>query len=360
MVDSILDERIYGLISITGLYGVGKTTLATTLEHPKLTAMIDFDLKFKAKAEKLGIWYRSPEQVDDVLDFNFARLTDWFKKSIEEIPAGTTTVVFDNASYLEALLGHIVSLSPKKYGVDPSNAANGGYGGVNPGVGRLWKNIMVFLQKRGVKVFVVISHVSSPWINGKPVLNKFRGKGNKVLQELSNLSLVLVKQDKTKVPAALVLKEAFVDQVFTDEGWVTRSLLPLRFPKAEWREMVTYFDKPANFANPNPGEVPTKQEIESYGEMFSLEQIEFIKVVANSQFVEDGDTPPYIAPEPAKPEPVVTTPKTNGHKNHPMTMFWSKVKELGLSNGAEILEKAGKDPVKALAMIDGTNQTVGV
>lgn len=203
---SVLDPHLYGLIYITGLYGVGKTTLATTAEHPSLTAILDFDLKFKSEAERLGFWYRSPSVDEDWANVNFPSLVDWFRGALKEIPEGTTTVVFDNASPLEGILGHIVSQNPTQYGVRPDNAKTGGYGGLNPGIGKLWKNIVQHLQGRGVRLIFVVAHISSPWIGGKPVPNKFRGKGNRSLQELANLSLVLVRE-KSPIPAGIVMKE---------------------------------------------------------------------------------------------------------------------------------------------------------
>jgi hypothetical protein len=361
---SILDPRLYGVISVTGLYGVGKTTFSTTAERPDLTAIIDFDLKFKAEAERLGFWYRSPDHTDDMLSVDFPKMVTWFKQAASDIPAGTTVVVIDNAAPLEGLLGYIVSQAPEKYGVNPSNARSGSYGGVNPGISRLWKNITLHLQKRGVKVIFVVSHVGSPWINGQPVPNRYRGKGNKALQEMSNLSVVLVR-DKSYIPAGIVLKEQFAQRTFGDDGWNVRRVLPLRFPRATWKDILAYFNTPADFDNPKAGEVPTQGELETYGELFSNQQLEFIKAVASGTFVEDGEAPQFVPtepePQPVQPEPKPTTKENNGHgkgkvANTPMTTYWLKVNELGLTNGKDILDNNDGDPVKALAAVEGMNQ----
>lgn len=297
---SILNPHLYGVISVTGLYGVGKTTFSTTAERPELTAIIDFDLKFKAEAERLGFWYHSPDHTDDVFNVDFPKMVTWFKQALNDIPKEVTVVVIDNAAPLEGLLGYIVSQSPEKYGVNPSNARSGAYGGVNPGIGRLWKNITLYLQKRGVKIIFVVSHVGSPWINGQPVPNRYRSKGNKALQEMSNLSVVLVRE-KSYIPAGIVLKEQFAQRAFGPDGWTVRRVLPLRFPRATWKDILAYFDTPADFDNPRPGEVPTPQELEAYGEFFSTQQLEFIKAVAGGTFVEDGDAPQFIETETTEP-----------------------------------------------------------
>lgn len=287
---SILDPRLYGLIYVTGLYGVGKTTLATTSERPELTAIIDFDLKFKAEAERLGFWYRSPQVNGDWANVNLSEMVGWFRQSLMEIPPQTTVVTIDNASPLEALLGHIVSLDPIKYGVKPDNARSGSWGGVNPGIGRLWKNIVQFLQARGVRVIFTVAHIGTPWIGGRPVLNKFRGKGNKTLQELANLSLILIRES-SPIPSGLVIKEQFAQRTFTNNKWKIQRVLPLRFPEATWPAILSYFEKPADFQNPQPNEVPSLKELSMYGDLFTEAQIEFIKSVADSEFDENGDTP---------------------------------------------------------------------
>lgn len=355
---SILNPHLYGVISVTGLYGVGKTTFATTAENPKLTAIIDFDLKFKAEAERLGFWYRSPDHTDDVLNIEFPKMVEWFRKSIADIPKEATVVVIDNAAPLEGLLGYIVSQSPERYGVNPTNARSGSYGGVNPGIGRLWKNITLHLQKRGVKVVFVVNHVGSPWINGQPVPNRYRGKGNKAIQEMSNLSVVLVR-DQSYVPAGIVLKEQFAQRTFGPEGWEIRRVFPLRFPKATWKDIATYFDNPADLDNPKDSEIPTSQELETYGDLFSDKQLEFIKTVAGSTFVDDGEAPQYVPDEPEHPK-FKSTPKTNGHEKptQPMQAYWAKVYELNMNReqGQKVLAETSNDPVKALAMLDGTNQ----
>jgi hypothetical protein len=352
IMQSILDERIYGLIYITGAYSVGKTTMATTLESPQYTAILDFDLKFKAVAERLGFWYKCPEIEQDVFNVDFASMADWLKKTLMEIPKDKTVVVIDNAAPLESILGYIASQDPAKYGVNPTNAQKGAYGGVNPGVARLWKNIAMFLQGRGVRVVVVVSHQGMPWKDGQPILNKFRGKGNKVLQELANLSLILVRTP-SPYPAGIIVKEQFAQRGFTDGEWKIQRIFPLRFPRAEWKYIFKYFDEPANFANPQLGEFPSQAERDMYGELFTKEQIEFIKAVASGSYSEEDDAQ-FIPVDPKREELRPEARRGDGEVDA-MTVYWRETRALNIprEKGQKLLADVGNDPVKALKSLKG-------
>lgn len=316
-MDSILHPRLGGMIYITGLHGVGKTTLATTCEAPGLTGILDLDLKFQEVAEEVGyVWYEGPYAVPkDPLGYDVAGLADWFSETIRKVPEGLTTLVIDNATEIEAALGSIVLKDPTRYGVNPSNAAAGRYGGVNPGIGKLWGSVLQFLKNKGVRLVVVTAHMSQPWVDGKPVPNKFRGKGNKVLQQYSNLSLVLVKGDTPPVPSGIVLKEQLARHTFnaeTAEYRITRTI-PLRLPQATWISIRHYLDNPPSFTSPEPGEIPSKDELYTYSEFMSKEHLEFIKSVVSASYEEgeagdgggNGNVPRFqdgtVVPEAALP-----------------------------------------------------------
>lgn len=277
---SILHPRLGGLVYITGLHGLGKTTLATTAEAPSLTAILDLDLKFEEIAHELGYgWYQGPYDVPgDPFGYDIAALGKWFSSAIVSIPDGLTTLVIDNATEIETALGSIVAKNPAKYGVNPANARAGRYGGVNPGIGKLWQSILSYLKSKGVRVVIVVSHMSQPWVDGKPVPNRFKGKGNKVLQQYSNLSLVMVNGDNPPLPSAIVLKEQLARRSFdpeTGEYTIIRTL-PLRLPKATWPAIKNYLDNPPSFAHPKQGEIPSKREMSTYGDFMSREHLDFI------------------------------------------------------------------------------------
>jgi len=297
---SILHPRVGGLIYITGLHGLGKTTLATTVEAPHLTGILDLDLKFDEVAKELGYaWYKGPYDVPgDPFGYDIKALALWFQQTIQEIPDGLTALVIDNATEIESALGSIVLQDPARYGVNPSNARAGRYGGVNPGIGKLWQSILSYLKNRGVRVVVTVSHMSQPWVDGKPLPNKFRGKGNKVLQQYSNLSVVLVGGDYPPVPSAVVLKEQLAKRTFVDGEYKTVRTIPLRLPRATWKDINHYLDNPPSFENPTPGEMLDKRELYTYGDFMSKEHLEFVQVMANSTMTEaDEGSQPAPRPE---------------------------------------------------------------
>jgi len=358
---SILHPKLEGcLVLISGLHGLGKTTLAATMENPKLTGMIDFDIKGQSLAKDLGMkWYRSPEGAGNPEDYNVGKLADWFFRELTSIPEGITHLIFDNATWVEAGLGYRVKQYPEKYGVNAKNAQAGVYGGVNPGITVLWANIFTYLQNRGVKVVTAINHMSSPWINGAPAPNRFTVKGNKVFNQIASLAMILTPADshrggKPPAPSALVIKEALsLTKYDEDTGEFTVSrAIPARIPVATWKRINGYFDNPADFSQPAIGEEWNQAEVNSYSEWLSPEQIAWVMKVKSYSEEETDPTPE--APQPAKAEetPKPVTSNGNGKKApDPMTLYWSKVRELKRNDGKEVLQQAGNDPVKAMEML---------
>lgn len=295
MEQSIIHPKLEGtLVLISGLHGLGKTTLAATLENPALTYMIDFDLKGRALAEELKMGgYISPEYVGSPEDYDVSALAQWFVKTLSNIPKGLTHLIIDNATWAESGLGYIVSQNPQKYGVNSKNAREGGFGGVNPGITVLWSNIFTFLQGQGIKLVTVVNHMSQPWVNGAPVANKYNVKGNKVFNQITSLGIILTPANperggKPPIPSGLVIKEALSINKFEDGKFSTVKVLPTRFPVCTWKAITGYFDKPANFSKPAPGEEWTQQEVNSYSEWLSPEQVQWVMKVKS--YSEEDET----------------------------------------------------------------------
>lgn len=293
MVKSILDPWQSGLFYFTGLHGRGKTHLAMTAENPKLTVMLDFDYKASEKARALGIAYYSAANLfSGPLSYDIKGVAAFLEKTINGIPEGTKHVIIDNVSNVEESLGLLVAKDPTAYGLIPSNVSAGRYGGVNPGIGKIWTTIRANLEKKGVQLITVIAHMSQPWVDGKPVPNRYSGKGNRALRQLSNLSLILVDPDEPPVPAAIVAKRQVDITTYNDETgeFVTISPFPPRFPIADWKHMKAYFDTPMDYRKPRAGEAVSAREIAAYGDFFSPEQIELMKII-RSYSEEDEDAP---------------------------------------------------------------------
>ena len=73
-----------GVVVISGLWGLGKSTLAFTAERPDQTAILDFDLKGEQMARDDGIrHYAAPNIVGDhPADYDVKLLAEWFVKHI--------------------------------------------------------------------------------------------------------------------------------------------------------------------------------------------------------------------------------------------------------------------------------------
>jgi len=290
-----------GVVVISGLWGLGKSTLAFTAERPDLTAVIDFDLKGEAMARDYGIrFYAAPTTVgSDPADYDVKSLADWFVEQLQAIPEGTTSLVLDNATWVEAGLGYLVAQNPAKYGVRAANAQTGKYGGVNPGITKLWANIVNYLRvKKGVRTIFAINHMTPPWVNHAPVLNKYVVRGNKVFRQLCICAFILVPPDierggKPPVPSALVAKEAVASRRFDPERneYVTQRALPMRIPVADWPHINAYFDHPADLQHPAPGETWSRFELNAYGDWLSREQVQWVLSVQSYE-EEEGTVSP--------------------------------------------------------------------
>jgi len=316
-MDSIMHDKLYGLLVLSGLQGLGKSTLAFTAEHPKKTLVMDFDLKGEKMARDYGIEqyfapnFLKPDQ--DPTDYDADKIAKWAMEIFQKIKPETTNVVIDNATALEMGLGHIVEANPKKYGLNAKNVAAGIYGGANPGISILWQNITSFLQSIGVKTIIMVNHMSQPWAGGAPVPNRFHIKGNKIFRQLSVGTFILVPGEtarggKPPIPSMLVMKEALAIRKFNQaqKVFTTTRALPMRIPVADWSSITHYFEKPANFEKPATGELWTSSEVDTFGEFLSKEQLQWIKDAAKAGYSEEGD------PGLKKPGTPVTDPLAAG------------------------------------------------
>jgi len=298
---SILSDKLRGMMVISGLQGLGKSTYAFTAEHPLKTFVMDYDLKGQDMAKEYGIkHYHAPFEIidpNDPTNYDASKLADWSIALIKSVPEGITCFVIDNATALEAGLGTIVAKDPQRYGVKPGNVASGSYGGVNPGVTVLWQQIYSFLQQKGVKTVIMVNHMTQPWAGGAPVPNRFHIKGNKIFRNLSIGTFIFTpgvanRGGTPPLPSALVIKEATAIRSW-DEGkseFSTKRAWPTRFPIADRSHITNYFKTPADFSNPAVGETWTTKEVSAYGEFLSEDQLEWIKQAGTIDYNEDGGT----------------------------------------------------------------------
>ena len=278
-------EEIYGTSVISGLWGVGKTTLAMTCEDPSKVTMLDFDQKSKHKAKSLGILYHSPAEIGltNPLEYDLGKTLEWFRETVKNLENGRTTLIIDNGSPVEEAFGALVAKDPQRYGVRPGNVASGKFGGVNPGVGKLWETTVKYMQDKGYERIFVIMHMSQVWTNSGPVPNKYKVKGNKTLNQLSNLSLLLVRAEDAGAPDALVMKEALgITKFDPKKGFSVVRGLPPRVPNCDWPKINHYLETAGERNGYEMDEIPSAFEMSCYGQFMSPEQSAIIKAVASN------------------------------------------------------------------------------
>jgi len=315
-LDSIIHERLRGLVLISGLFKYGKTTFALGLENPAHTAMVDFDFKGEGPAKELGVLSYARPKANDVgglLGYDSTKLLAWFRKHVEEelmqYKGQITHLILDNATYLVDAFDSAVRKNPRKYGVRADNASSGRYGGTNPGVRKIWGDTVAWFQDQlGVQVVTVINHMSQPWVNGAPVANKFNVLGGKAFRQLCVLAVVMVPGDskrggKPPKPAAVVLGEQLGKITFDAEKRmnVVEKKIPPRFPIAEWSYVNAYLDGVLDFEHLKEGETWNAFEASAYGAWMTEEQLAWIKNLRS--YSEEGvgnvddDGKPVIADE---------------------------------------------------------------
>jgi hypothetical protein len=287
-----IDESVQGVVVFSGMPGSGKTTAAMTMAKPNKQVVLDFDLKDETRCTKLGIPYFRPivENIKNATDYDLAGILAWTEESFRDIAKlgkeGRNTLIIDNGSPLEAAFAYAVEKNPAKYGVNAKNAASGAYGGVNPGVAVLWQNIVKYFMSNGFSRIVVCMHMSQSWANGVP-MDKMKVKGNKVLTQLSNLSVILVKSNQPNhAPVGLIGKEALGllrwDEP-TQKYHITMAVPP-RIPAFEWDTVInlivemetgkkTSFDKEETWS---------PKEVEHYSPWLSDAQRDFIVTIAKN------------------------------------------------------------------------------
>jgi len=319
-----LDASIQGVIVLSGMPGSGKTTAAMTISPPNKQVVLDFDLKDETRCTKLGIPYFRPkvETIKSATDYDLEGILKWTEESFREIAKlgkeGRNTLIIDNGSPLEAAFAFAVEKNPGKYGVNAKNALSGAYGGVNPGVAVLWQNIVKYFMSNGFSRIVICMHMSQSWANGLPI-DKMKVKGNKVLTQLSNLSVILVKANTpNKAPVGLIGKEALGLLRWDEkiEKYNIYMAIPPRVPVFDWDNVARLMGemesgKKTSFEKE---ETWSAKEVENFSPWLSDSQREFIVTIArNPNFsfndtdeTASGDKQPLIPAEAIKPEqPVV-------------------------------------------------------
>lgn len=295
---TIVHPRFVGtVINVSGRWGAGKTTMLLTFEDPSQVDFIDGDQKSEARARGLKVHgYYSPASMElpiDPTDTSPELALEWVRdtfKRLKENYAGQTTIAIDNGSYLEKGWGVAVAKDPRRYGVNPKHAQTGSYGGINPGIGEIWQAMTAILFSIGYKHILVATHMSDVWANDQPI-GKYKVKGNHILtQQLSALSLVLVRPDRPHTPPrGLVGKEALSPIEFEGGKFHVSTALPPAIPACDWEHINDYLDTFKGRLELTPEEAWTSRELDRYGPWLSSEQREFILSLAKNPILAEVD-----------------------------------------------------------------------
>lgn len=290
MTQSVLPSEMRGVMTVTGPRGVGKSFLCAQADNPALMAFFDFEAKGEGIHNQLNFGtYRALTQeakVGDPVD-----LYNITMDAFNTLPKDKyTVVVLDNISPLELAMNAEATRDAPRYarefGLNLRNIVAARFGGSRAIVNfMISTRISNVLHAKGVRLVIATSHVGSMWGLAGPVPNKFRTKGADRWQELSILSLILVKGDRPPIPAALVQKEQ-LGTIRWDETLgehIVSRRLPLRIPKCTFAEIRRYLAEPADLDNPAPGEVPTAEESDPFSETLSREQIAMQRMALESQ-----------------------------------------------------------------------------
>lgn len=290
-VPSVIPPDFNGLVMVTGFRGRGKTTFSLGADRGENICMLDFESKGEALASqiKVGGYFPILDICADTHGFNFRpiQIFNATRTILEAMPSNRfTTLILDNAGWLQEGCLAEVKRSPVTYGIDPERALKGNYGGAWPGVNYILKSLFSIAQAKGVRVIVSTFQPRTAWNNGVPMLNKFKITDLSVWHELSVLSLVLVPGLPKFMPApsALVMKEQLAQMEWDEETLElkVRRRLPTKLPKASFASIYNYLRNPADLLAPTEGEAATTDELNPWLPTFGKEQLAEVQKLAEA------------------------------------------------------------------------------
>ena len=279
-VESRIHSDFRGMGVAAGFFGTGKTSFWLAGETPSNICFVDMEMKGRLYAEQLGMenYFSPPEEAASLYGDNYRpiHLYQRVAQILHSLPKDRfTMVLLDGVKILQEGLASEVERSPQSYGVKPANALNGQFGGVYPGVGVIFTKFYAMARAKGVQVLALTSELKAKWDSKGPLLNKFEVAGVSALSKYSILTILTVPgyPEYLGAPSGLVLK----DSLGTFKGGVPIRRLPIKLPRATLQDVYGYLDKPADWANPDPREIPSREEMEPYSSFVGKEQIGLLK-----------------------------------------------------------------------------------
>lgn len=284
LVESVVPDDLRHLVVATGAWGVGKTTFVCGIDRPENVLMIDFEGKGEGVAGQLGIanYFAPTIEMANVMGFEYKALHAFqrTREILQQMPAGRFTVlILDGLMTLQQGMVEEVKRNPVAYGVKPENAASGAMGGPYPGVGVLLEMMFAAARTKGVKVIGITTEVGAVWGDRGPLLNKFEMKGQKVINKMSVLTVLLVKgAGPGAPPSGIVLKEQLAKTEFKDGRLVVTKRIPPKLPEASMATVYGYLERPANFTGLRPEEIPSDEELAPFEKTISKQQLADMKI----------------------------------------------------------------------------------
>lgn len=284
---TILPPEFNGVMYITGLRGQGKSTLAAQADVPANMLFIDLD---DGKGRGLDNQLHFGRYIDATAEMAKkygSRLTaedayNYLSTLIDSIKPGFTVCVIDNIDALEQGLLWEVKQNPQAYNLDPQKVKSGAFGGAWPGVNNLVSGYVSKLHSTGVRLVIAIAHTKGVWGAKGIVPNKWKPRGVERWQQMSILTLELWLAENAPVPSAIVRKEALGEIYFDPDkqDFSIRRRLPTRIPACTFGAIRRYLATPADLEHPAPGEQPTAEELQAFGDKFSKEQLAYMTAMA--------------------------------------------------------------------------------
>lgn len=279
MGPSIVPDDLRHIIIATGSYGSGKTTFVCGIENPQNVLMLDYEGKGESVASQLGIknYFAPTLEASDLYGFEYKALHAFLrtKQILQAMPSGRFTVlILDGLMTLQQGMLEEVKRNPVAYGVKAENAASGAMGGAYPGVGVLLEMVFATARTKGVKVIGVTTEIGSVWGDRGPLLNKFEMKGQKVINKMSVLTVMLTKPSGPGAPpSGVVLKEQLAKTEFKDGKLVVTKRIPPRLPEATMAAVYGYMQSPPDFGRLRPEEIPSEEELAPFEKTISKQQL---------------------------------------------------------------------------------------
>jgi hypothetical protein len=284
-MNSILLPTLKGVMFVSGYRGTGKTFLAAHSELPQNIAFFDFDEgKGEGLHKQLEFGYYKPVEENQPL-----KRADMFLSEIEKLEQNKYTIcVIDNILPLEKALQSVVYRDSKKYaniyGYIQADVMKDSFGKARGIVNDMTGDAIAKpLHAKGIKLIIVTSHIKSRY----NVPGKMDIQGRDRWQDLSILTLILLRAESYPIPSAIVQKEALgninISQNLDYEAIMRGDIpshdisrrLPARLPKADWQSIRQYLYQGANLANPPEDEKLNLEESEPFSDKLSKEQVAY-------------------------------------------------------------------------------------